>query len=182
MNAEQIIQGCRKGDRRCQKALYDKYADMLMNVSRRYTNDLYEAQDALQNAFVKIFTKLDMYDENKPGSFEGWMARITINESIQIHRKKKGVIFSEIETTMYSVGEESGILEEMEAQEILKLLDKLPEGYRMVFNLFVVEEYNHKEISELLGITESTSRSQLVRARKGLQKLLNERKKSEHAA
>lgn len=182
MKIEQIIKGCKKGDRKCQKALYDNYATMLMNVSRRYTNDMYEAQDALQNAFIKIFTKLDLYDENKPGSFEGWMSRIVINESIQIHRKKKGVTFREVETTLYSVGKESGILEELEAEEILKLLDQLPEGYRVVFNLFVVEEYNHKEIAETLGITESTSRSQLARARKCLQKILTDRKKNEHAA
>lgn len=182
MKIEQIIKGCKKGDRKCQKALYDCYAGMLMNVSRRYTNDMYEAQDALQNAFIKIFTKLDMYDANKPGSFEGWMSRIVINETIQLHRKKKGVIFSEIETTMYSIGKESGVVEDLEAEEILKLLDKLPEGYRLVFTLFVVEEYNHKEIAEMLGITESTSRSQLVRARKGLQKLLIDQQKNEHAA
>ncbi|MBK6859526.1 MAG: sigma-70 family RNA polymerase sigma factor [Saprospiraceae bacterium] len=167
MEIEQIIQGCLKGDRISQKALFDRYSGKMLAVCSRYSRHLMEAEDLLQDGFIKVFTNLEQYKFEGP--FEQWIRRIMINNAIKnCHRKSF--------QNEYSVGDElpetfedPEAIDSMSERELLGLISELPDGYRMVFNLYAIEGYSHKEISESLKIEESTSRSQLVKARKVLQ-------------
>ena len=167
MEIEQIIQGCLKGDRIRQKALFDRYSGKMLAVCSRYSRHLMEAEDLLQDGFIKVFTNLEQYKFEGP--FEQWIRRIMINNAIKnCHRKSF--------QNEYSVGDElpetfedPEAIDSMSERELLGLINELPDGYRMVFNLYAIEGYSHKEISESLKIEESTSRSQLVKARKVLQ-------------
>lgn len=176
MIQEKLITDCRKGDRRAQKTLYLRYADKLMNICLRYSRDRPEAEDALQNAFVKIFTKIKDFRTGE-GSFEGWMSRIAVNESLMTYRKNKRMFYPDDEVIAMNLPpSEPAILQDLAAEDVIKLLERLPDGYRVVFNLHVVEGYSHDEISEMLGITAGASRSQLTRAKRNLRKMLEERK------
>lgn len=167
MEIEQIIQGCLKGDRISQKALFDRYSGKMLAVCSRYSRHLMEAEDLLQDGFIKVFTNLEQYKFEGP--FEQWIRRIMINNAIKnCHRKSF--------QNEYSVGDElpetfedPEAIDSMSERELLGMINELPDGYRMVFNLYAIEGYSHKEISESLKIEESTSRSQLVKARKVLQ-------------
>ncbi len=154
-------------------------SDRLMNVSRRYTNSVEDAKDVLQNAYVKIFINLKNCDL-KNGNIDGWLSRIVVNEALQLYRKKKKDNNRDI---LYQKGLEEmsapEIIARLNAEDILKLMKRLPEGYRMIFNMSVVEGFSHKEISEQLGIGESTSRSQLSRAKELLRDIINDQKKAE---
>lgn len=167
MEIEQIIQGCLKGDRISQKALFDRFSGKMLAVCSRYSRHVMEAEDLLQDGFIKVFTNLDQYKFEGP--FEQWIRRIMINNAIKnCHRKSF--------QNEYSVGDElpetfedPEAINSMSERELLGLISELPDGYRMVFNLYAIEGFSHKEISESLKIEESTSRSQLVKARKVLQ-------------
>jgi len=150
-----------------------------MNVSRRYTNDIDDAKDILQNAYIKIFRSLKTFDENK-GCLDAWLSRIVINEALQLFRKRKKD--AEREKAIGSNFEELSvpeILSRLQAEDLLRLTNLLPEGYKIIFNLKVVEGYSHKEIAKELNISESTSRSQLTRSKRMLKQLLIEQKKAE---
>lgn len=170
-NYSKLIGKASKGDRRAQHQLFDMFSPKMLGVCRQYlkNNDL--AEEVMLSGFMKMFTHLkDFKDE---GSFEGWIRRIMVNESISQLRKDKNLKFvsdAAIEnTTEYS----TYIITELEAAEIQKLIDSLPDGYKTVFVLYVVEGYKHSEISELLQISESTSKTQLFKARKMLQNKIN---------
>ncbi|MEM1320937.1 MAG: RNA polymerase sigma factor [Bacteroidota bacterium] len=179
MTKEYIIQGCIDNKRECQRTLYDRYADQLMNICLRYTQDVPQAEDVLQNAFIKIFTKIKEFRMGE-GSFEGWMSRITVNEALMLYRKNKRTFY---DNTAKELDPEidAEVLLQLEAEDILKLIQQLPDGFRVVFNLYVIEGYDHKEIGEMLGITASTSRSQLARAKKMLRNLLDPKKTFRYA-
>lgn len=173
MNTQQIIKGCKANDRKAQNALYHLLADNLMNICYRYSLDISEAKDVLQNTFIKIFTKIDQFDEAK-GEIKSWCSRIAVNEALMNKRRRAKYLFKE-DTEMQVVHdsmEEPAVYQELGKEEITKIINTLPEGYRVIFNLSVVEGYNHKEIAEMLEISEGTSRSQLQRARKAIQKVL----------
>lgn len=178
INMEEVIAGCARNDRRAQEQLFRKYYGKMMSVVYRYVPDNDTAQEVLQNAFIKIFDKLTSY--NNQGSFEGWIRRIVVNTAIDSIRKNK-IQFSEI--TENNVGgdyDDPLELEEMEqSMEIkhelaLQAIEKLSPAYRMVFNLYVIEEFTHKQIAEKLGISEGSSKSNLAKARAKLMKLLSE--------
>ena len=174
MEEQELIEGCRKANRLAQKELYDKYARKMMGVCLRYVSDWETARDPLQDGFVKVFTNLDTYSGN--GSFEGWMRKIGVNGALE-HIRKSDVLREASDWD--SVGEQpeaasASAISELSAAELMKLVQTLPAGFRMVFNLFAVEGYSHREIAEMLHITESTSRSQYVRARQLLQKKVKE--------
>jgi len=174
-----LIKKCIDNDRKSQKEFYMLTSDKLMNVSRRYTNDINDAKDILQNAYIKIFRSLKTFDENK-GCLDAWLSKIVINEALQLFRKRKKD--SEREKIVGNKFEELSvpeILSRLQAEDLLKLTNKLPEGYKIVFNLSVVEGFNHKDIAQELNITESTSRSQLTRAKKMLKQLIIDQKKAE---
>lgn len=168
-----IIQGCKNNNPAQQRKLFELFASDMMYVCQRYTQNTAEAEDILQEAFVRAFQKIHQLDLEK-GNVGGWLRRIVINCAIGNWRKHhKNSVYQSME---YVPEQEIApyIETELEANEILKLIDALPEGYRMVFNLNAIEGYHHAEIAELLQITESTSRSQLARARAMLQQSIHE--------
>ncbi len=171
-----IIKGCQKGDARAQKELVVRYSPLLMTVSRRYSKDNELAKDILQETLIKVFKNIHKY---KPtGSFVGWMRRILINTALQtfdkscFKREISGLGELNLQPSM-----PPDVYDHLGEEELLALIDQLPEGFKQVFNLYVIEGMSHKEIAEMLGVTESTSRSQLVRARNSLRKMLTKREK-----
>jgi len=172
---KQIISLCLKGDRLACKQLFDLHSRKMMSLCYRFARDRNEAEDILQEGFIRIFGKLNLYSGE--GSFEAWMRRVIINTALKY--KQKHITkhsFTEIEH-VHVYDNSPNVLDDLSKEEILKLVQQLPPGYKVVFNLYVIEGYSHKEIADALNIGESTSRSQLVKARTMLkQRLLNLRK------
>lgn len=168
MSDDELIKGCIRENRDCQRALYERFAGKMMTVCVRYTRHRLEAEDILQEGFIKVFNNISKF-QNK-GSFEGWVRRIMINTALSNYNKssfKKELIG----LADYQSGvEQPKAIQQLTADEIMAVINTLPDGYKIVFNLYVIEEYSHKEIAEMLDITPSTSRSQLVKARRMLQK------------
>ena len=172
MDEQQLIEGCRKGDRRAQKALYETYSRKMMSVCLRYVSDWETARDLLQDGFLKVFTHLDSYSGN--GSFEGWLRKIFVNSALEYLRPSDILREStELDQTAELTQTDCSPLSDISAAELMKLVQSLPAGFRTIFNLFAIEGYSHKEISERLQITESTSRSQYARAKQLLQRKVN---------
>jgi RNA polymerase sigma-70 factor (ECF subfamily) len=173
MNEQQLIEGCRRGDRLAQKELYDTYSRKMMGVCLRYVNDRETARDILQDGFVKVFSSIDAYSGE--GSFEGWMRKVFVNCALE-YLRRTDVLRDAV--ALDDTGELSdpdhSVISTITANELLELVQALPSGFRTVFNLFAIEGYSHKEIGEMLGITESTSRSQYTRAKQLLQRKINE--------
>lgn len=172
MNDRQLILGCLENRKEHQKELFRRYSGKMLSVCRRYARHEMEAEDMLQDAFVKMFKNLSSFKGE--GSFEGWLRRITINTAIKYCQKKsysQELLGFEKLPEGRSVGR-AGV--ELNEEFLLGLVSELPKGYRLVFNLYAIEGYSHAEIAELLGITASTSRSQLVKARRMLQLRLAE--------
>lgn len=164
MTETEIIQGCLKGNAKFQKLLYDKYTRVMMGVCLRYAANQHEAQDILQDGFVKVFQKLDTYSGK--GAFEGWMRRVFVNTALDQLRKKKEERFNiDIDSVEYQLEATGSVLEKIAAEDLLKVIQQIPVGYRTIFNLYAIEGYSHKEIAEELGITVNTSKSQYSRAK-----------------
>ncbi|MFB0945846.1 MAG: RNA polymerase sigma factor (sigma-70 family) [Spirosomataceae bacterium] len=157
-----------KGDSKAQSMLYERYSPKMLSICLRYMGDMMEAEDVMIEGFMRIFDKISQF--NFKGSFEGWMRRIMVNEALMRLRGKKmiNVELDEVRQESSGVTVESNI----NAEELLKLVNELPVGYRTVFNLFAIEGYSHAEIAEQLEISEGTSKSQLSRARALLQERL----------
>lgn len=154
--------------------VYQNYAPLFLAMAKRYVKIHSEAEDVVVEAFFKIFTKISTFKES--GSFEGWMKRIVVNESLMHLRKKKNFNVS-IESTNVEVSYEMDLEGDLDYQELLKILDLLPIGYRTVFNMYVIEGYKHREIAEKLNISINTSKSQLILARKRLQAIIKKKQK-----
>ena len=169
-NCTKLIDKASTGDRRAQQQLFEMFAPKMLGVCRQYLKNTDLAEEVMLSGFLKMFKHLSNFKNE--GSFEGWIRRIMVNESISQLRKDKNLHFiseAEIEnTTQHATFIES----EIEAEEIQKMIDTLPDGYRTVFVLYAVEGYKHGEIAELLQISESTSKTQLFKARKMLQNLV----------
>ncbi|MBW3467233.1 RNA polymerase sigma factor [Arthrospiribacter ruber] len=158
-----LLKGCLKGERKAQQQLYEQYSGKFLAICIRYVKDRDLAEDVMIEGFMKIFEKLTQFEEK--GSFEGWMKRIIVTQSLLTLRNNKNL---NMEVTMDSTLQVSDAIYELthlETSELLELIKELPVGYRTVFNLYAIEGYSHAEIADLLGITESTSKSQLNRAR-----------------
>jgi len=169
------VEECLKGDRLAQRKIYEHFAGKMMSVCLRYSKDRETAKDLLHDGFLKVFTHLDRFEGK--GSFEGWIRRIMINTALEHIRKQSDEGFNQdIETAWGLNNGELNALEKMEADEIIQLIQKLPDSYRSVFNLFVVEGYSHREIAEEMHITESSSRVYLTRAKQMLHDFLIELK------
>lgn len=165
-----LVQGCLNEERWAQKALYEMYYGRMMGVALRYSNNKENAKDILHEGFIKVFRFLHKY---KVGTSLGsWIRRIVINTSIDFYRKEIRHKSENIETAYSLSCQNVDAVDQYAAKEILAVVQKLPPAYRAVFNLYVVEGYPHKEVAAQLGITESTSRSNLVKARKKLRTLL----------
>lgn len=166
---ENIIAAAKNGETKAQKKIYDLFAPVMMGICYRYMNDTETAKDMLQEGFIRVFTKLDSYAGT--GSFEGWLRRVFVTTCLEHLRQKDALkLSSSLEDNSLAVpatGAEA--ITKMSVDELLKLIAGLAEGYRTVFNLYAIEGYAHAEIAEMLGITEVTSRTQFMRARKILQ-------------
>ena len=171
LSEDELIKQCKKGDRKAQKHLYDKYAPVLFALCQRYMATTEEAEDAFITGFTLIFSKLDTYKNE--GSFEGWMKKIMINNAISCLRTNEKYKHLEDEQCLENMGSEvPSPQQKLEAQEIVEKIQNLPVGYRTVFNLVVVEGYTYEETAKMMNINIGTVRSQLNRARKELQKQL----------
>lgn len=170
----EMIEGCVRGEKRYQDALYKRFSSLLYGICLRYTKNKMEAQDVLQDVFVKVYRSIHAYSHD--GSFEGWLRRIAVNTSITNYRRnQKHAFHEEVESWVQSHDEAIPSSElDYTAEEMLECIQKMPHGYKTVFNLYVIEGMMHKEISDMLGIDVNTSKSQLSRAKSFLQKELNE--------
>ncbi|MBN1989754.1 MAG: RNA polymerase sigma factor [Bacteroidales bacterium] len=165
---EYLVAGCLKNDRRVQEQLYRKYANEMYAICLAYESDRDSAKDILQEAFIKVFKSIDQFD--KRGSLKGWIRRIITNTAIDFYRRK-GVEanFVDVERIADVTPSNDEELGGYGSEDILAHVKRLPEGARVIFNLFALEGYSHKEIAERLNITEGTSKSQFSRARQLLQ-------------
>ncbi|QWX84186.1 RNA polymerase sigma factor [Cellulophaga sp. HaHaR_3_176] len=168
-NEKNLIKKAISGNSDAQKHLYEKHAPKMLSVCRQYIKDADFAEDVMVTSFVKVFKYLDTFKFE--GSFEGWIRRIMIRESITYLRKKQFVVFDDDVFERNSQSHDY-FSSEIDVEQIQMLIDRLPEGYKMVFVLYAVEGYKHAEIAEMLQITEGTSKSQLFKARKLLQEQL----------
>ena len=182
---DSILEGCMAGKRSAQNALYRKFASVMLGICMRYAHSRDEAEDILQEAFLKIFQNIGGY--RKEGSFEGWMKRIMINHAINYFRRNQKLPYHEDieginEREILDSEEQTNLHAPVSADTLLSLIHSLPQGYRMVFNLYVFEDYSHKEISQALNISENTSKTQLLKARRMLRKRLTEMNLTKHLA
>ena len=175
-----IIDGCLQNDRRSQEQLFKLFYGKMLPVCIRYLSDRDTAQEVLQEGFIKVFEKLGAFDHK--GSFEGWIRRIVANTAIDAIRKSKKDPYRTDNDNDFKIGAEDLMVdrEEMEtldlkAEVAMEAVQKLSPAYRAVFNLYVLEEYSHKEIGAILGISEGTSKSNLAKAKMNLQKILSEK-------
>jgi RNA polymerase sigma-70 factor (ECF subfamily) len=169
---DELITGCRKRDRNAQKALYDTYSSKMYGLCYRYLKDPMEAEDVLVIAFTRILERIDQYKGE--GSFEGWIRRIVVNEALTCLRKRRNMhLEAELGEADYQL-DYRNLEDHLQAEDLVQLINALPTGYRIVFNMYAIDGYSHKEIADALGISENTSKSQLSRARTYLQKALKE--------
>ena len=172
MTDEQLVKECLQEKAAAQKLLFDRFSRIMMTVCLRYAQDTLEAQDIMQDGFIKVFNSLDKFHHD--GSLEGWVKRIMINTALDAYRrnkKRRNALELDDENAM-EISDQENVLGDISIKFLLKLIQDLPEGYRMVFNMFAIEGYSHKEIAKELNISVNTSKSQYSRARSYLQKML----------
>lgn len=179
MEELQLVEGCKKQDRRSQQYVYEKYARVMYGICLRYSSDAEAAQDLLHDGFMKVFSNIKSFEGK--GSFEGWMKRVFVNMALEVIRKDriKKQQTEDVENIedldIADLGEDDA--DKISETDLLKMIQELPQGYRSVFNLYAIEEYSHREISQMLNIAEGTSRSQYIRARLMLQEKIKEYKR-----
>lgn len=168
---EDIINGCKKGKRQSQELLYRQFAAKMFAVCLYYAGNKMEAEDFLHNGFIKVFENIKQYQ--KKGAFDAWMRKIFMHTALEKYRQKKNLLFSDskAEDLLFESTEED-VYSRISTENLMGIIQQLSPAYRMVFNLFAIEGYSHKEIGDLLGISEGTSKSNLSRARLQLQKQL----------
>ncbi|MBQ4822089.1 RNA polymerase sigma factor [Aquimarina sp. MMG016] len=161
MSLDQLIKKCKRQDPKAQEQLYRLFSSKLFSICLKYSNDYSSAEDTLQDAFITIFDKVEQFKSQ--GSFEGWMKRITINTALQKYRKQK--VFEIINEEQIEEVDVEIDEDDISLDYLLKIIQQLPDRYRLVFNLYVLDGYSHKEIAEMLDISIGTSKSNLARAR-----------------
>lgn len=169
---EELVKGCLRRERSAQQQLFDLFSAKMYALCYRYVRHSMEAEDILVTAFTKVFERIEQFKGE--GSFEGWIRRIMVNESLTYLRKSRTMY---LETELEQADREPDyerLSDHLEAEDLMNMIQELPAGYRLVFNMYAIDGYSHKEIAEQLGISENTSKSQLSRARVYLQKLLAE--------
>jgi len=165
-----LLDGCKRGDRKAQEMLYHAVASKMFNVCMRYASSDEEAQDMLQNGFIRVFKSLSTFREE--GSFEGWIRRIIINTAIEMYRKNINKQNTVQLDEMFDQEQDLFDMQRLEVSDLMKIIQQLPDGYRIVFNMYAIEGYSHKEIAKSLQISEGASKSQLSRARAWLKNKL----------
>ncbi len=168
LNEKKLIELLKKNSESAFVELYNKYSPVLFGICLRYAKERTEAEDILQESFIKIYENIDSFKNE--GSLEGWLKRIVVNVSINHYRKKikENTVSTDDEITYEEVIPEN-VFSKLTSKELIGLIRLLPEGYRMVFNLYAIEGFKHNEIAEMMGYTESTSKTQLMKAKKMLQ-------------
>lgn len=169
-NELDMIQGCIDGDRTSQKRLYDRFASKMLGVCMRYAKDRAEAEDMLQEGFLKVFQNISRFKHE--GSFEGWVRKIMVFTAINYFKHRARHFQENLDMEDYDSPFQAEIIERISAKEILAFVMQMPEGYRVIFNLYAIEGYTHREISEQLGIAVGTSKSQYSRAKQWMQQVL----------
>lgn len=173
MDDSVLVEKCINGDQRAQRELFEKFAPKMLGVCLRYASNSEQAEDVLQEGFIKVFTKLEAYSGK--GSFEGWIRRIMVNTSLdQIRKNIKFQDNLAVEDVEYKLSTNAFILEGLASEDLLSMINEMPGGYKVVFNMFAIEGYSHKEIAKRLDISENTSKSQYSRARSYLKTKLEE--------
>jgi RNA polymerase sigma factor (sigma-70 family) len=171
MDDATLIIECVNGNARAQRLLFDKFASKMFSVCLRYAKNEEQAEDVLQDGFVKVFGKLK--DFKSEGSLEGWIRRIMVNTALdQIRKNNKQLGDTNIDDVGYKIENNDFIVEKMIAEDLMKMVQAMPDGYKVVFNMFAIEGYSHGEIADTLGISENTSKSQYSRARAYLRERL----------
>ena len=171
MQERELIDACKREDRRAQQRLYDQYTPMMFAVCKRYIPKREDAEDVLVEGFFKVFANIGQFKGE--GSFEGWMRRIVANEALMMLRKNQILTFPGDDSALArDLPDTFSIEADISAREILELLEKLPPGYRTVFNLYVLEGFKHHEIADMLGVSINTSKSQLILAKEKMRNLL----------
>ncbi|MFN4972471.1 MAG: RNA polymerase sigma factor [Bacteroidota bacterium] len=165
-----IILGCIHGDRKCQKLIYDRFSGKMLAVCMRYAKDRAEAEDMLQEGFIKVFLNIERFKNE--GSFEGWVRRIMIFTAINLYKYRMRKFQEDLDHEHVDAPYQDDLIEKISVKELLALIQQMPEGYRMVFNLYAIEGYTHNEISQMMGIAEGTSKSQYARARVYMQHVI----------
>jgi len=174
MTEDELLEGCTQGLQKYQYLLYKKFAPTMLAVCRRYTNSVEDAEDVLQDGFIKVYNNLDKY--RRDGSLEGWVRRIMVNTALNQYRSNLKSLYQ------LDIDELQGVIEDarpsnfdnINTNVLLKMIDSLPDGYKLIFNLYEIEGYAHKEIAEMLNLSINTSKSQLLKARRVLRKKLEE--------
>ncbi|MDD4150373.1 MAG: sigma-70 family RNA polymerase sigma factor [Bacteroidales bacterium] len=172
----QLIKQCQKKSKKAFDELFRTYSSLIYGICLRYTKDQHEAQDLLQECFIRILNKIDHY--NFKGSFEGWIKRLTVNHALNYLKSKQHFMAEDISS--YEIENQqitSDVISDMNAQDIIQMINKLPVGYRTIFNLHVIEGYKHTEIAEILEISDITSRTQFKKAREALIQMIIESNK-----
>lgn len=174
MTDELLVNGCLRGDPRHQQALYDKYKVEMFMLCLRYAKDRSEAEDFLQDGFMQVFKDLRQFDASR-GSLQGWVRKVILNKTLQQIRKKHlNFAPGDVSDFAHLAPADDDIISVLTAKEITQLIQQLPEGYRLVFNLFMVEGYSHQEIADTFGISINTSKTQLHKARLALQQKITD--------
>lgn len=179
LSVDDLLEGCKRADRRTQELLYKTLASRMLGVCMRYAKDHFEGEDILQTGFVKVFQKVNEFRGD--GSFEGWIRRIMVNTAIEFYRKNQRMMNLVDLDEVYDAPQVTFDMEGLEVRDLLTLIQQLSAGYKLVFNLYAIEGYSHKEIAKQLGITEGASKSQLSRARAILKEKLRKLEESKSA-
>lgn len=171
LEESQLVELCKTFDKGAQKILYEKYSTVMLRTCQRYLPDCMEAEDAMIEGFIKALSKIDKFDYRGKGSLSGWIKRIMVNECLMLLRKKK---YDQVDLSNihHLESDDTNIESQLMEEVILKQITLLPNGYRTIFNMYVIEGYSHREIGEKLCISENTSKSQLSKARASLSKSL----------
>ncbi|MBP6090666.1 MAG: RNA polymerase sigma factor [Crocinitomicaceae bacterium] len=164
MDDTTLIIECVNGNVKAQRFLFDKFAPKMLAVCMRYTKNKSDAEDVLQDAFIKVFKNIGAFKNE--GSLEGWIRRIMVNTSLdQIRKNNKFLKDTELDAVSYKLEKTDFSFDNLETEDLLKMINNMPNGYKIVFNMFAIEGYSHQEIASTLGVSENTSKSQYLRAR-----------------
>lgn len=175
LSLDQLIENCKSNDTKAQSELYKLFSSKLFTVCLKYSRNYAEAEDNLQDAFLTIFNKIEQYKSK--GSFEGWLKRVTVNTVLQQYRKEK--VFEIVNETLVDEVEVEIDEDDLSIDYLLKIIQQLPDRYRLVFNMYVLDGYSHKDIADLLEINIGTSKSNLARARQILKQTIEDYKKTQ---
>jgi len=178
LEIQHLVQGCIQQDENCQRALVHQFSGMLYSICLRYIGDAHKAKDTLQDSFIRIFKAIHQYNPER-GSLQGWMRKITVNVALKQLKKEKLRKEGPMTENLTDFHRAPKVAEKLDTDDLMKLVMTLPEGYRQIFNLSVIEGYNHREIGKMVGIEEATSRSQLSRAKQLLRQKISKLENSE---